>query len=175
MLERARIASVADRERGAVRVQGRAGFLDPAVRMKEERGDGTDRLVALEGLDERRQPARLDECVRVEEAEIAAGSERGALIRGRRESDVFLVRDDPGADETLLEQRGRPVGGRVVHDDELERRVRVIDQRFDRAEGGLAASVRDHHDGHERLRDFRQSQGRQCRRRTAAMRRSGAV
>ena len=143
--------------------------------MQEERRHGSDRFLALEGFQERRQPARLDERVRVEEAEVTAGGKRDALVRRRGEPDVVLVCDDRGADETLFEQCGGAVGRGVVNNDQLEERVRVLDQRRDRVDGGHSTTVCHHHDGDERRCGLLQGQGLQCRRSAAAIRRSGSV
>src|SRR5207247_553191 len=93
VLEAVRIATGPDSVRVSDRVHDRAGLLEGAVLVQVERHPRAGaRLV--ERLEQRLQPAGLDECIAVEEAEVAPTRLGGALVRGRSEAAVDLVSED---------------------------------------------------------------------------------
>ncbi len=144
------VSVATDRVAMADRVHHRAGFLHRAVLVEVERDD---RAYAglRERLEERRQPAGLDERVAVQEAEVAAASPFGSLVGGTAEAAVGLVADDRRALGMLLDPREGVVRRGVVHEQELEARLGVVRERRDRPRGDLSAAVEHHHNRDERV------------------------
>ena len=141
--------------RVADRVDHGAGLLHRPVLVEEHRHRRADAGLG-ERLEQRRQPARLDQRIAVQEAEPPAARELSALVRGGAEAEVRLVADDGSALDVLLDASERVVGRGVVDEDQLEAGLGVLGQRGDRAAGDLATAVEHHHDRDLGLLELRQ-------------------
>ena len=100
---------------------------------------------------ERLEPARMDHHVGVEEHEVPAAGERGALVARRSEPLVAVVEDGPHV-VALGQALRRAVGGPVVDDDDLVGERRVRGERRERQLGPAPAAVGDEDDRRDGLR-----------------------
>src|SRR5207248_3670800 len=68
-----------------------------SVQVQEAGDDGTGPRVTLQNLDQRREPAGLDEGVAVEHADVPPDGVQRPLVGRRAEADVAVVEEEPGS------------------------------------------------------------------------------